>query len=162
MFDFGIYIGLFFLASIKFLFAPLTSIIVKGYAFWDTFIITSLGGITGVSFFYFTSSWFMKRAIQRRSKKELRALKAGKMVERKNFTKFNKFVVKTKKRLGIYGLAFLTPFILSIPIGTIICVKFYRHNRFILPILYIAVIVCSLFLCAIATYFGETIRPYIN
>ena len=47
----------------------------------------------------------------------------------KPFTKGNKFIVRLKLKLGIYGISFYAPLFLSVPIGTIITAKFYGKEK---------------------------------
>ena len=149
-------------ATIKFLFAPLEAFTVFQLYYLETLILSVSGGLIGVTFFYFSSSYLMNLALQKRLKKEKIAKEKGIPIKRKKFTRINKFVVWTKLNIGLYGLALLTPFILSIPIGTIICVKFYRQNKLLLPILYAAVIVCGLILTTIFYFFGEALHSYFT
>ena len=134
------YLGFFFLATVKFIFTPfLAKKAIPEGSWLLTFITVAAGGIAGVSFFYFTASYFMKRAAKRNALKP-----------RKKFTRTNRLIIKTKHKLGVYGLVFLTATFISIPIGSIITAKFYRHEKSTIYVLYTAIILIALLLSSIA------------
>lgn len=133
------YVGFFLLSAVKFITAPPFAYGIPGHSlFWD-WLVLILGGIFGVTFFYFSADYFMKRA-KRKAKEK------GKV--KKKFTRMNKFSVRVKKSLGIYGLALLTASFLSIPIGSIITAKFYGDRKETIIILYASIILVG----SIATY----------
>ena len=100
-----------------------------------TYIFVTAGGIVGATFFYYFASYFMKRAAKKNALKP-----------KKKFTRTNKIIVRMKDKIGVFGLAILTATIISIPIGSIITAKFYRHEKKTIFILYgtIAVIAAIL------------------
>ena len=71
----------------------------------------------------------------------------------KMMTRMNKLIIKTKHLFGVWGIAFLTASILSIPIGSIICEKFYRHKKSTIFIVFLFVIINSLLLSLLASSF---------
>lgn len=146
------FISVFFVASSKFLFAPTVSF--RFFNFWETILFVSIGGIAGVSFFYLASGWVIRKINENRIKKEQAQLKKGKVVVKKVFTPFRRKVIRVKNSFGLIGIAFLTPCILSIPIGSIIAARFYRHNRFTIFALYISVIFWGFLL----TYFNDIVE----
>jgi len=121
-------ISIFFLSATKLLWAPGTAV-ASGLSFWETIILTCTGGMTGIVFFYYFGhmvfvafdNWKVKRR-----KKEIR---------KKVFSRRSRMVVNVKSKFGVIGLTFLTPCIISIPIGCVIAAKFYFHNRLTLPLL---------------------------
>lgn len=123
-------IGVFFAATVKFLVAAWIGRGI-GNDFLTTFLVISIGGITGVTFFYYSANFFMERARKKR-------LESGE--KKKNFTRMNKFLVRTKHRIGLYGLALLTASIISIPVGSIITAKFYGGQTKTIVVLYLAVL----------------------
>lgn len=135
---------IFFLSTIKFMFAPLSALPFK-LTFWETYFACVAGGIFGAAIFYFSAGYFMERAVQKRAKLRKEALESGIEIPRKKvFTKTNKIVVKIKHTLGIYGTAMWVPFFLSIPIGSIITAKFYRHDKRTFPIIILGMFVNGL------------------
>jgi hypothetical protein len=61
---------------------------------------------------------------------------SGKEIKhKKKFTPTNKKIIRLKKSLGVFGITFLAPLLLSIPVGTIIVAKFFGKQRFTYPLL---------------------------
>ena len=89
-----------------------------GFSFWEIVIYTAIGGILGVLFFLFLASSFqaiIARYFPRKTKK-------------KTFNRRNRFIVRVKKNFGLAGIAFITPWFLSIPIGTIVSMGIYKNK----------------------------------
>jgi cytochrome b subunit of formate dehydrogenase len=154
--DFGLYTTFFLLSTIKFLFAPFGGPM-AGLSFLETYVSCVAGGIFSAAVFYYASEYFMKRTRAKRLKEREEALKNGTPLKvRKNFTKINKFVVRIKRRFGIYGISLFAPLFLSVPIGSIITAKFYGKEKrtFFL-------IVCGMFMNGFITtglaYFGHSL-----
>lgn len=138
--------GIFLLSSVKFFFAPGTAV-AAGFSPYQTVLITSSGGIFGVSFFYFLGRWlilYIRKTVSHRRPKQLK----------KVFTRKNRNIVKFKDGFGLIGLVIVTPAILSIPIGCVVAAKFYYKNRLTYPLLVISTFLWSVGL----TYFSETMR----
>jgi len=131
-------VGVFFTSAIKFFPAPFMAVGV-GLGFWTSVVVTSLGGILGSTFFYYTASYFMKRAQRNR--------KPGKKI----FTNFNKLAVWVKSKIGRTGIALLTPIIFSIPLGAIISAKFYNKSATTPLVLGAAVLFWSIVLSLFST-----------
>jgi len=105
-------------------------------SFFEVFIPTYLGAILSMAVFYFLSDYLMERAAAKRHKLHLEAQEKGIETPRKKiFTKMNKLMVKTKMKFGIYAFTFVVPLIFSIPIGSILCAKFYGHEKRTYPLM---------------------------
>ena len=139
-------LSVFFLSTVKFLFAPGTAI-ASGLSPVQTIFITSSGGITGITFFYFFGHWVFQQIDAWR----YRNLS---MKERRIFTKRNRYIVKFKLSFGLIGLVIVTPAILSIPIGSVVAAKFYYENRYTYPLLLASTIIWSVGL----TLFVSTVK----
>jgi len=130
----GFLTTLFLISIVKFMFAPFGGPSM-GLSFFETYFACVAGGLFGATIFYFSSSFFMQRAADKR----LRVMKDRKAKglppkERKIFTRMNKMIVKMKKSIGIIGITFWAPFFLSIPIGSIIAAKFYGDEKRTFPL----------------------------
>jgi uncharacterized membrane protein len=129
------YVALAGLATFKFMFAPIYGRGV-GMSFMETYLCTFIGALLAAVFFYLLAGFFMARASRKRMKKRLDALYHGYVwVEPRRFTRINKLVVFVKRKIGIYGIALYAPFFLSVPLGTIITVKFFGRNKKTFPII---------------------------
>lgn len=133
-----------------------------GYGFWETFIYTSIGGCIGVFFFYRLSGWMMKRARLRRIHRAI-AEKHGVVRPAKPvFTKRNRWIIRIKQGSGLRGLAALTPVVLTIPIGSIIAARYFRHDRRTLPALMVAVVLQAMVLSAVFSVVFRTAADLAN
>ena len=146
------YIWVFLTAATKFLASPFLGVNGFGLSVYETFIVISLGGIFGTTVFYSLGNKLIQYSQKNRLKKIDKLKLQGKSLP-KIMTRTNKIIVKTKHLFGIWGLAFLTATILSIPIGSIICAKFYRHKKSTIFIIYLFVLINSLLLSLMANLF---------
>ena len=133
--NFGLYITFFLLSTIKFLFTPFGGPAAK-LSFFETYFSCLAGAIFSAAVFYFASEYFMKSAHAKKIRLRKEALEKGiELPYKKKFTKTNKFIVRLKHRLGIYGISIFAPLFLSVPIGTIITAKFYGKEKKTFPLI---------------------------
>ncbi len=141
--------SLLLLSGLKFLFAPATAEYF-GFNFARSFLWTTTGGTIGILAFTFLGdllvaswkklvSWF--KAMFLRTKPEV-----VRRLPPKVFTTRNKRIVWIKMKFGLMGLAFLTPCLLSIPIGTFVVNRMYRRKWKILLALFVSLLFWSLLL----------------
>lgn len=113
------------LSSVKFAMTFPLAVIQFQFSFTETLLWTNVGGVLGVYFFAFLServiSWWNRTF--RKSRLEKRKNNPS---ERKIFTKKNRRIVHIKQKYGLLGIALSTPFLLSIPVGTFLVVRYYR------------------------------------
>ena len=147
-------LSVFLISTVKFMWAPGASM-VSGFTFAQTILITSLGGMTGTSFFYFFGRWAVEKmeGVKRRSLGS--SFPEG---PRKVFTKRNRRIVKFKWSFGLIGLVIVTPSILSIPIGCVVAAKFYRHNPITYPMLLLSTLIWSVGLTVVVYYIKSNIN----
>lgn len=127
--NWGIIVSLFLFSTVKFMFAPIGGS-VAGIPFWETYFACALGGTVGAATFYFSAGFFMKRSEEKYQLRMEEAEKTGKPIpKKKKFTRMNRLIVRIKSSLGIYGVALFAPFILSVPVGSIITAKFYKDDK---------------------------------
>ena len=121
MLDIGIIqaITLILVSGVKILFTPI-GMIAGGYSFWTTIIITSTGGVLGVVVFFFLGKAIIKLLKSKKPKNK--------------FTKQNRWIVRTKNRFGLIGIA-ATMGIVSVPLATILVAKYFGHEKKALPVL---------------------------
>lgn len=134
-----LYFSLFGLSMIKFMFAPFSGPIMK-LNFLETYISCISGAIAAAFIFYFSSEFFMIRAHKKRKALLQASIANGTPLKLKpKFTRFNKLIVKLKRRFGIYGIAFYAPLFLSVPIGSIVTAKFYGKERRTFPLILVGI-----------------------
>ncbi len=155
-------IGVFFIATVKFLFAAAAGR-TAGNDFLTTLVIISLGGIAGMTvFYYFTDNvvrFFAKIDWLTNGFKKLMGnirvmLGFKRNKEKKTFTKFNRYIVKMKNNpYGVYVIALLGASFISIPIGAILAANFYSEKKSTIFILYGAILIVATITTSIAYLF---------
>lgn len=136
-------IGFMLIAGTKFLYAP-TALYIAGYTFIESVIVTTIGGAVGVFVFYklgaLISRWWSNRFPPK--------------VDKKKFTKKNRVFINFRNKYGLYGLAFVTPCIISIPIGCLLAAKYYHTDKKMIPLLLVSVVFWALALSSITYLIG--------
>jgi len=97
------------------------------FTFLETILWTNVGGILGIYFFAFLSekliAWWNRTFRKKRSSPGYRNR------DKKIFTRRNRRIIRIKQRYGLLGIAVTTPFLLSIPLGTFLVVRYYRTRK---------------------------------
>ena len=104
------------LAIVKFLFLPWIMILASGKGLLETILVTASGATVGV----YVIAFFGDRLFQFLSER-------GRKKGTKVFTPGRRRIVRIKNRYGLKGLLVLSGFI-SVPITTLLAVKYYRHT----------------------------------
>ncbi|MDF1573567.1 MAG: hypothetical protein P1P86_00035 [Bacteroidales bacterium] len=98
------------------------------FSFAETLLWTNLGGIVGIYFFAFLAekvlAWWERIFGRCR-----RTLPEDRQKVKKTFTRRNRRIVRIKQKYGLTGIALSTPFLLSIPVGVFLLVRYYRSSR---------------------------------
>jgi len=116
------------------------------YSFWQTVLITAIGGVAGIYVFYYSAGWLMHRAFKRKLKRAMLNKKP-----KKTFSRKNKIIVRIKRGSGLHGLAIITPPLLGIPIGAILAAKYFYGQPRTLPLLIGSTLVWAVLL---STFWG--------
>ena len=130
-----------FLSGIKFMFAIPLSIIKYEFTFIQTLFFSVVGGVLSVFVFSFLSGKIYKIIEARRKNK----------VKKRSMKKA--LAIKTARKYGLFGIAFLTPIFFSIPIGTYLALYFFPEKKKTIPILITSVVAWSLVLSVALTAF---------
>lgn len=139
MVDAGKIAGLILFSSLKFFLAP-SATVVAGYSFWETIFITCSGGVLGfLVFFKFGSYISAKIQSFFKSKREI------------GISKKSRRIVNLKNKYGLYGLAILTPCLLSIPLGAFIASAYYSKDKRTIPVFLGFIVIWSFILTLIST-----------
>lgn len=119
------YLTVYALAGFKFIFGP-TIGLSYGYSVLVTACLTLAGMMSTVYLFCFFGPQIRQFTIRLFGSKRKRV-----------FTKRNRRFVKIWSRYGVKGIAFLTPILLSPPIGTILANAFGGHRKEIIKWMWI-------------------------
>lgn len=111
--------GIYFLCLFKFIAGPLLGA-AAGYGLLEIVIVTVSGMMTSVILFTFLGEWFKTNWTIIIKKKQ------------KRFSKRTRNTIKIWKKFGIWGIAFLTPLILTPIGGTVVLTSFGIAKRKIL------------------------------
>ena len=114
-------IGFFLLSSVKFAVASLP--IAASFGYKQSLIILISGGLFGAFFFLYI--WkevfhFWKIYIIKKDSSEKRIFKINKKKRR---------IIKIKNTYGYWGIIFLTPVILSIPVGAFLLMQYFKNMK---------------------------------
>lgn len=124
--------------------------------FLEIFIPPTAGAIFTMAIFYFASETLMNRAVRKKQEAILKAEELGIPIKiKKKFTFANKKIVQIKMKLGVYGVLMLAPLFLSIPLGSVICAKFYRHHKKTFPIMVGVISAYSALMASIIVLFAQ-------
>jgi hypothetical protein len=119
------------LASVKFLFSPLSALSLR-LSYTESLIATTSGGVVGILCFGLIGeliSDYWVRIVAFVLQLFGRAPMEARRHARRRFKWMTRFIVKVKHRLGLFGIAALSPCLLSLPFGAIACMSFYSHRR---------------------------------
>ena len=124
------------LSGIKFVFAPPLSI-EMGFNYFQTILITTIGGIVGVAFFFFISQ-FIITLFRKYYPKIINYFKLHHLIKprspKKIFNRKNRMIIRIMNKYGLSGIIIFTPILLSIPLGTFIAARYFskpKHHIFL-------------------------------
>lgn len=122
-----------------------------GMGFLQTFLFTSIGGCLGVVVFYQLSGSLIERARVKWLRKRAAATADRSLKFPTIFNRRNRWLVNVKHKGGLRALAALTPLVLTIPLGSILAARFFRHDRRTIPALMLSVVLQALCVTALLT-----------
>ena len=161
------------LSSVKFIAGPPFAYYNKQYdfSFFETVLYSVLGGMLGVFVFTFfteqlTKLWhwikhqikiifkkkevFSEPVVDFEKQVEVHYLYVEKSAQsNKVFTSRNRRIVKIWKTYGLMGIAFLTPVLISIPLGTIIANNMVENKKKIFLFMFISICFWSVFMTSL-------------
>ncbi len=151
----------FFLAMIKYFYAPLYGVAI-GMGFWENFFSLIAGGMLAFIIYYYFSelvivysrylSPYVVKVLPvawQQAAKRRKVRRAIRRKKRKKFTWINKFMVKLRRGYGMWGIILLTPVLLSLPVGAFLLRKYYHENKMSLPFMLMSIVVEGFILCVV-------------
>jgi len=147
------------LSGIKFFFAPLISV-GYGYNYFQTILITSVGGIIGILFFFFFSRWLIRQYNKfcplifagftgKSVDQAKRILNCEAPDRKKKFSSKSRNLIKLRRKYGYLGIIILTPILLSIPIGAFLAQKYYSKRKSTLLYMSLSIALWSFFISSV-------------
>ncbi len=140
-------IPIFLLCMVKFVVGVPAMYAATRWDFLPLFLVSSVAGICGVVAFLFFETWLSKmwNAFM------LRFRKPKQRVKPKLFTRRNRLLVKILRRYGLPGIAFITPTLISIPVGSVLAGRLFPDHKKVFVNLSVSVLLWSAFLSIILT-----------
>ncbi len=99
------------------------------FNFIETILWTNVGGIIGIYFFAFLSDKLILLVEPHIPESHAERVPGIQIRKKKTFTKKNRRIIRIKQKYGLIGIAVTTPFLLSIPVGTFLVVRYYRSAK---------------------------------
>jgi hypothetical protein len=144
---------IFLLSTVKLGFGGIPAAVLAKFHFLKAVSITSAGGITGSVVFAYQS----KRVLNLWNRFRLKFFPHHKPGE----YMYGKLAHKIHTKLGLPGLAFLSPFILSIPIGTILAVHLHGNKLRVLSFMIVSITFWDIVLYYLYISFYHTSIAYL-
>lgn len=128
------------LASVKYI-LTLPYAMIIGVEYKYALLAVLIGGIGGFLFFYYVSKPLDRglkclypplcKIVPSKWKMRFNSFKQKRKSNpsRKIFSKQSRFIIKTKKTYGFWGIIIATPVLLTIPIGAFLANKYYSHKK---------------------------------
>jgi len=134
-------VSVFLTSAVKFFAGP---ILAKsfGFSYIQSILLSSIGGISGVLLFFKLGSklvLFFPNYFKSNTKKK------------KIFTKKNKFYVLLIRDYGVFGIALLSPILISIPIGSFLAARFFDANSVMVRVI----------LCMSVVFWSVTLSTFL-
>ena len=150
-------ISVFLLSTIKFVFGGVPMALGLGFSYFESITVTTLGGCFGVAVFVFTSdkliAFFKEREAQKR-------IKNPNAIPKKKFNKKNRMIISVKRRFGLLGFSILIPFLIPIPIGCFLAVRYFNDKQKILRYMFLSILFWSVIGTLLYKPLFDAIRNY--
>jgi hypothetical protein len=127
------------LSGLKYFFGLVNATFVCNLGFFPSVLLTITGGMAGVFAFILLDRIAIR--LWRRYRKP---------ITRVRFTKTRRLIVRIRKNYGLAGIAFLTPILFQVPIGTIIALRLIKDVKkvsfaMLLSFTFFSLIFCGLY-----------------
>lgn len=139
-----------FLSGIKFSLGLFNATLLLDLGFIPSVLLTILGGMVGV-FAFILLDKFIVKYFKKFKKDKIRKVK---------FSRTRRFIIRVKSSYGLAGIAFLTPILLQVPIGTIIAMRLIKDVRKVSFAMLISFTFFSLVFCSLYYAFGTSFREH--
>lgn len=147
---------IFVLSALKFGFGGVPAAVFAKYPLFKAVTITTAGGVTGAIVFANISQWALDSWHKFRVKYfPYHKHKPSKILN-------SKLIHTIKEKWGLAGIAFLTPFFLSIPIGTYLAVHFFHDKQKVVSYMLISITAWDIALYYFYNNFYHLVMHYLQ
>lgn len=146
--EFGTAFFVFIFSTTKYFTGPLLAR-TASFGFWEIMIYCGSGGLSGVFIYSFLSDQVILLYEKLVYKLMNREKKASKVFSRKT-----RMMVKIKQKGGLWAIAFLTPVLLSMPVGVFLTMRYFTLKQSLFAQC-VAVVFWTVFFSFGYTYVGE-------
>ncbi len=143
-------VSVFLLSTVKFVFGGVPMALSLKFSFFEAVLVTSLGGFTGVFTFVILSE---KLLLYINKRSALKKAKNPDLPEKKKFTRINKIIIIVKQRFGLLGFSLMIPFLIPIPLGCFLAVRYFSDKKKIITYLFGSILFWSIAVSSIQLLF---------
>ena len=147
------FIGFVLLSAIKFFFFYPAFIVMNDYNFWQSMAFGLSAGFVGSVTFIFAGDLLFRFIDKLKPSTNQNTSTNKKLSFRRR-----RFLVKLRNVYGLPGIAMLSPVLITIPIGCLLAIKYYRNKTLVLLYFMAAIAFWS----AVIFLFKETIFRFIS
>lgn len=115
------------------------------FNFVESTLLATIGGMLGVIFFSYCSD-YLKQIWHRFFPKKRND---GIVINARK-----RFIVKLKQKYGLAGIAFLTPLILTVPLGSALATSLYKNKKRVFTYMFLAFSFWSSLICSLYHFVG--------
>lgn len=128
-----------------------------GFSYFESIVVTSLGGLSGVTFFVFMSDKIIDYLHRRKIEKQI---KNPNLTPKKKFTRTNRTIISVKRRFGLLGFSLMVPVLIPIPLGCFLAVRYFNNKQKILRYLFGSILLWSVLGTVLYKPLFDAIRNY--
>ncbi|MEZ4800355.1 MAG: hypothetical protein R2809_11405 [Flavobacteriales bacterium] len=115
----------------------------KYWTFVEIILITSSGAALGAFLFFHFGEFLMQKS---------KSVQGQSAQKKRVFTPMRRTIIRLKTRLGIKGLMLISGLI-SVPVASLLCARYFKHDKSALPKLILGFFLWSIFLTSLAYIF---------
>lgn len=151
-------LSVFLLSTVKFFFGGVPTALGFGFSYFESITVTTSGGFVGVLVFVFSSDKLLAFLKKRAS---LKREKNPNLPPKKKFSRTNRIIISVKKRFGLLGFSLLVPFLIPIPLGCFLAVRYFNDKQKIVRYLFVSIFVWSVIGTLLYKPLFDAIRNYL-
>jgi hypothetical protein len=146
------YLGVALTSSVKYLFGVLGAVAAE-FNFFETMLCTVGGGMLGVVVYMYLWDalvWIYRKIVPAKAIKGIR------------INNTLRFLVKVIKKYELYGVAFLTPLLLSVPVGVLVALAFEEDKWRIKRYMFFSFVGWTLAIWGLSQLLGVDVQTWLG